>query len=35
MSRLYVPAFLMLVLLTGSALGAQQSILYEHFTAIW
>ncbi len=35
MSKLFLPAFLILVLFTGSALGAQQAILYEHFTAIW
>jgi hypothetical protein len=35
MSRLILPAFLVVVLSAIPALGAQQAVLYEHFTAIW
>jgi hypothetical protein len=35
MSRLILPVFFALALLTGAASAAQQTVLYEHFTAVW
>jgi len=35
MSRLILPVFLILTLSTGAASAAQQTVLYEHFTAVW
>jgi hypothetical protein len=35
MSRLVMPVILILLLSTCAALGAQQTVLYEHFTAVW
>jgi hypothetical protein len=35
MSRLFLPVAITLMFLTCSALGAPQTVLYEHFTAVW
>lgn len=35
MSRPFLPVILILLALTCPAFGAPQTILYEHFTAVW
>jgi hypothetical protein len=35
MSRLILPVLLTILVSTCTAFGAQQSVLYEHFTAVW
>lgn len=35
MSRLLLPVSFTLVVLACSAFGAQKTVLYEHFTAVW
>lgn len=35
MSRPILPVILVLALSTGTAFAAQQTVLYEHFTAVW
>jgi len=35
MSRPFLPVSLIVIALACSALGAQKTVVYEHFTAVW